>query len=105
MAKKQPKTLAYQVTKTQRNVFKISMFCNAYPRGWEQWFLLTSDRHWDNPKSNWELQKAHLDEALERAAGVIDVGDFFCAMQGRWDPRASKEDISCLLYTSPSPRD
>jgi len=93
MAKKQPKTLAYQVTKTQRNVFKISMFCNAYPRGWEQWFLLTSDRHWDNPKSNWELQKAHLDEALERAAGVIDVGDFFCAMQGRWDPRASKEDI------------
>ena len=93
MAKKQPKPLAWKVTKTERNVFKISMLCGNYPRGWEQWFLLTSDRHWDNPKSNWELQKKHLDEALERGAAVIDCGDWFCAMGGKADPRSAKPDI------------
>lgn len=58
--------------------------------GWEQWILLTSDRHLDNPLSNRKLQKQHLDLALERNAPVIDLGDLFCAMQGRSDPRHEK---------------
>jgi len=87
------KDLNFYVTKTQKNVFKISMLAPNYPKGWEQWFLLTSDRHWDNPKSNWELQKEHMDEALKRGAGIIDCGDFFCAMQGKYDPRSSKDDL------------
>lgn len=62
-------------------------------KSWEQWFLLSSDRHWDNPKSDLKLQKKHLDEAKERNAYVIDVGDFFCAMQGRNDRRGSKGDV------------
>jgi len=52
--------------------------------------LLTSDRHWDNPKSDWDLQKFHLDQALEHNAQVIDAGDWFCLMQGKFDPRSSK---------------
>lgn len=60
---------------------------------WEQWFLLSSDRHWDNPKSDQDLQKDHLDEAVRRGAGVIDAGDFFCAMQGAGDPRGHKSAI------------
>lgn len=60
---------------------------------WEQWYLLRSDAHWDNPDSNWDLQKAHLDEAVERKAGVLDFGDLFCAMQGKWDKRSSKEKL------------
>jgi len=62
-------------------------------RDWEQWVLMTSDRHWDNPKSDRKLQKKHLNEALERNALIIDCGDLFCAMQGKYDPRSSKEDI------------
>ena len=60
---------------------------------WEQWFLLSSDRHHDNPKSNQELEAAHLKEARERGAMVLDFGDLFCAMQGKYDPRGRKADI------------
>lgn len=57
------------------------------------WVLLTSDRHHDNPHCNVEMEKRHLEEAKERNAVIIDYGDLFCAMQGKFDRRASKEDI------------
>ena len=58
-----------------------------------QWFLLSSDRHWDNPHSDWKLQKKHLDQAKERNAKVLDFGDLFCVMQGKYDRRASKSNV------------
>jgi predicted phosphodiesterase len=61
--------------------------------GDEQWVLLMSDVHWDNPMCNRELLKAHLDLALKRNAPVVDAGDFYCAMQGKYDKRSSKKDI------------
>lgn len=61
--------------------------------GWQQWILLSADRHWDHPKSDHAMQKRHLDEALQRNALIIDIGDLFCAMQGRNDKRGSKKDI------------
>ena len=61
--------------------------------GWEQWFLLSGDRHWDNPLSDWKLQRRHLKQARELGALVVDVGDFFCLMQGKYDPRASKDGL------------
>jgi len=61
--------------------------------GESQWFLLSSDRHWDNPKSDIALQLKHLNEAKERGAGIIDNGDLFCAMQGKYDPRGTKSDV------------
>lgn len=60
---------------------------------WEQWVLLTADRHWDNPKTNLALQKKHLELAKKRNAPVLDFGDFFCAMQGRYDPRRDLKEI------------
>jgi len=60
---------------------------------YEQWFLLRSDAHVDNPDSNIELQIKHLDQAKERQAGVIDAGDLMCLMQGAWDPRKSKSKV------------
>ena len=60
-------------------------------KDWEQWFLLSSDRHHDNPKTRQDLEQEHLKEAKERNAGVIDIGDLFCAMQGKYDRRASKD--------------
>lgn len=59
----------------------------------EQRFLLSADRHWDNPHSDQAMQRRHLDEALRVGAGVLDWGDFFCIMQGRWDKRASKSTL------------
>jgi len=60
---------------------------------WEQWVLVTSDRHFDNPASDRALQRKHLDQAREVGAIVIDLGDFFDAMQGKLDKRASKKAL------------
>jgi hypothetical protein len=60
---------------------------------WEQWILLRSDAHDDNPLSNRKLQRKHLDQALERNAPVCDFGDLFCAMQGRNDRRRERGHI------------
>ena len=56
--------------------------------GWESWYLLSSDRHHDNAHTNWEMEKKHLDQAIKREAGILDFGDLFCAMQGKWDKRS-----------------
>ena len=62
-------------------------------KDWEQWILLSSDRHHDNPKTDQALEKKHLDLALKRNALIMDFGDLFCAMQGKYDPRGVKSDI------------
>ncbi|QDP46907.1 MAG: hypothetical protein Unbinned1529contig1001_22 [Prokaryotic dsDNA virus sp.] len=57
-----------------------------------QW-LLMSDIHWDNPHCDRELLRAHLDKALAANIPVLINGDFFCLMQGKFDPRRSKENV------------
>lgn len=52
-----------------------------------------SDLHWDNPKTDRKLIKSHLDYCLERNIPVFINGDFFCLMQGKYDPRRTKKDI------------
>jgi len=72
---------------------QVLVIDHEYKKGWEQWYLLSSDRHWDNPHSDWKLQKTHLDTARERNAKILDFGDLFCVMQGKYDRRASKTDL------------
>jgi len=74
-----------------RNVLKVRV--NDMKCGDSVTFLLSSDRHHDNPKCDQKLEKKHLDEAKEIGAGIIDAGDLFCAMQGKFDKRSSKDDI------------
>jgi hypothetical protein len=74
------------LTKHSRNIHDIT--CQS-----GQEFLLISDLHWDNPHCDRGLLTNHLKEAQRRNAGVIVNGDFFCLMQGKGDPRRSKEDI------------
>lgn len=38
---------------------------------WEQWFLVASDVHLDNPHCDRALLRAHLDEAMQRNAGIV----------------------------------
>jgi UDP-2,3-diacylglucosamine pyrophosphatase LpxH len=58
----------------------------------KKWMML-SDIHWDNPKCKRDTLKKHLDMAIEQDMGIVINGDFFCLMQGKWDPRRNKKDI------------
>jgi hypothetical protein len=62
-------------------------------KGWEQWILLSADRHHDSIHCNRKLEKYHLEQAKDRGALIIDAGDLFCAMQGKYDPRSSMDDL------------
>jgi len=84
--------MAWTSRKISRNVVEISIDLGR-KKDWEQWVLLRSDVHHDNPKCNQELEQQHLDEALEYDAPIIDNGDLFCAMQGKWDKRADKNAL------------
>jgi hypothetical protein len=54
---------------------------------------MLSDLHWDNPKTDQETLKKHLDYCLAENIPVMINGDFFCLMQGKGDKRGSKSDI------------
>jgi UDP-2,3-diacylglucosamine pyrophosphatase LpxH len=58
-----------------------------------QKFAMISDVHWDNPHCDRKLFKAHLDKCLEENIHIALNGDTFCLMQGKYDPRRSKNDI------------
>ena len=74
-----------------RNVLFITF--DDISSGWEQWILLSSDRHHDSIKCDRKLEKRHLELAKERDALILDFGDMFDAMQGRRDPRRSYEEM------------
>jgi hypothetical protein len=60
---------------------------------WEQRLLISSDRHFDNPMSNRKMQLRHLNQAAECAAPILDLGDLYCAMQGKKDRRHEKSHV------------
>ena len=65
----------------------------TFQEGWEQWFMLSSDRHHDSKYCDRELEKTQLDKAVKRDAFIIDAGDILDAMQGRYDPRRRYDDL------------
>lgn len=87
--KVKPRT--FTTEKNSRNVLTI-----RHPdvrEGWEQWYLLSSDRHHDSRDCDRGLEIEHLDLARERDAYVLDFGDIFDAMQGKYDPRRSYPEM------------
>ena len=85
----------WDIEKTGKNAFVINIY---YPEptmrnDFSFKFLLSFDRHWDNPKSNQDLQAEHLDEVKRLKTFCLDGGDLFCAMQGKYDRRSNKSDI------------
>lgn len=87
----EPAGRCWDIEKTARNVVTIRL--HGASAGWEQSLLLRSDVHHDHPQCDWKLEKKHLDEARDRGAIIIDNGDLFCAMQGKYDKRASKDNV------------
>lgn len=73
-----------------RNVHALSI--NVMPDE-EAYVLLQSDVHWDSPHCDREMLAKHLEEAKKRNAPVLDIGDFFDVMQGKYDPRGSKDEL------------
>lgn len=52
--------------------------------------LFIGDVHWDHKRCDRNALRRVLDEAQDRNAIIIDVGDFLDVMQGREDRRSSK---------------
>lgn len=88
---KAPKSRRWTIDEKARNIHVIRIALKSV--GDTQRVLLQSDVHWDNPHCDREMFTRHLDEAREDDAPIIDNGDFFCAMQGKWDKRANKNDL------------
>ena len=83
-----------EVIEKSRNVHFIKHQLKSTKDKDSFWVLLSFDRHHDNPKSNNRMEKRHLDQARERnAVIIIDGGDLFCAMQGKYDRRSNKDDL------------
>lgn len=76
---------AFSVERTSPTVVTM----RATPKaGWEAWALLRSDAHHDSLHCDQKLEKQHLEQAKERGAAILDFGDCFDAMAGKWDKRA-----------------
>jgi hypothetical protein len=73
-----------------RNVHTVKC---TYKAGWEQWFLLMSDQHHDHPYCDEKLLTKHLDQALEKKAGILSFGDWVCGMQTKFDKRGSRSKV------------
>jgi hypothetical protein len=71
----------------------ISINFDDVKYGWEQWILLRADAHHDSVQCDRKLEFEHLNNAVERDALIIDFGDTFDAMQGKFDKRKSNEEI------------
>jgi len=59
-------------------------------KDWEFRILVTTDRHVDSVFSDVKMQIKHLEEAKKNNWPVIDCGDLFDAMDGKFDPRRSR---------------
>jgi len=81
----------FKVRAASRNIHLVDLDGTSKTDEW--WFLLSGDRHHDNPHADHALELKHLEEAKERRAGIIDVGDLHCAMEGKFDPRRNKSGI------------
>ena len=75
------------VTQISRNLHRIDV------KGKETKLAVFSDLHWDNPKCDRKQLKSHLDYCKSNNIPIFINGDFFCLMQGKYDPRRSKKDI------------
>lgn len=82
----------WAITKTDQAAHRIDIPATMVD-GWEQWFLLTSDWHLDNPHCERKRLARTMDMARERRAVHLVIGDALDLMQGKYDPRSNKADI------------
>lgn len=88
--------LPFLVEQDHPRVVTIRMDANK--TDWSQTFLLRADAHRDNLYNVWDLERKHLDQAQNRGAGILDFGDVFCCMQGRFDKRLDYDQLRPELH-------
>jgi hypothetical protein len=88
--RKTRRELPFRVEQKARNIHLVHVPIDRPSEDWEWKVLLRSDAHHDNPHARHDIEKRHLDECVKNNYGIIDVGDGFCAMGGKWDPRGVK---------------
>jgi predicted phosphodiesterase len=71
----------------------MTLYIDNVYSDWEQLFLLSGDRHHDSIHCDRDLELKHLELAKEKDAYIIDVGDVFDVMQGRYDPRRTYKGL------------
>lgn len=71
----------------------VSVYLSNVIRGWQQVVYLFSDVHFDSIYSRREKYLEHLENAKRENALILDGGDLFDAMQGRFDPRRSMDEL------------
>jgi hypothetical protein len=81
----------WKLRKVSRNVHKLHWVLKSSAQS--AWVLLRSDAHHDSRHCDRKMEKRHLDLAVQRNAVIIDNGDLYDAMQGKFDRRASKDDL------------
>lgn len=90
--RKSPITPVTTITKSVSGAVTTLQLDNI-SAGWEQWFLLLADAHWDSVSCARDLLDRHLKEARVKQARIMIFGDWFDAMQGRFDPRRSMDEL------------
>lgn len=80
----------WSITPAENGVFKVRFTGTRSP---SMWVMLSADWHWDNPKCRLDVLERDLKKAKEINAMVVSLGDHFCAMQGKYDKRSSKDSI------------
>lgn len=80
--------MTYTVERTSPEV--LTLRHTDIAAGWEQRYLLISDVHFDSPHCDRRLLTKHLNQAKQSGAGILVIGDWFDAMGGRNDKRATK---------------
>ena len=81
--------MTWEIEETETGIATLKV-ASSRRTDWEQYILLTSDVHFDNPHCRQDLFRRHAQMAVERNAPIMSFGDFFCGMQGRNDPRSEK---------------
>jgi len=79
----------WSISKAGDNAYSMRLDCGR--AGDVRRVLLLADIHWDSAHCRWDLLKSTLDQAKVEGAPVVIAGDFFDAMGGKWDPRASHD--------------
>ena len=81
---------SWTIERIEPGVHRVTFGGVNYP---DLWTFLSSDWHWDNPKARLDLIERDLRQAKAVGGMVISAGDLFCAMQGKYDKRSSKDDL------------
>jgi len=85
-----PATPWWEIRKTDNHCHFLRL---RFPGAATKRILVLSDLHWDSAKCQLDQLKRVFDEAKEIGAPILLLGDTWDAMQGKYDPRASQEDL------------